>query len=1169
MRILSHFYFLLRVVLCLWGAVDTALCQAPGTGAIRGVIVDPVGVPLNRADVTITSDSTHVARQVMTSSEGVFVVSLLPPGSYSVDGAAPGFSTKSLKGVQVSVTETTSLHIVLPVAGVQTSVQIDANAEVAQTESSTLGGVVNHASIEALPLANRNYTQILGLSPGIVVSLPNAAELGRGTQNVAANGAKTVSNNVLFNGVDANNLAQNSMANDGNEIGTAIPTPDAIEEFKVQTANYDAEYGRGSGANIDLVSKTGTNKFHGSAWEFLRNDIFNANDFFLKQGNQRRPTLKQNQFGASIGGPLRKDRTFFFVAYQGLTSVNSLGGKRTTLLPLLTSDRSAATLGAQFCPANHLTSGGTAATGYLTHAGGTQVACNGSNINPVALAILNLKLANGAFAIPSPQAVIPATDPTQLPVGQSTFALPATYKENQLSVNLDHTVRAKNTLGARFFYSRAPTRQPFSPNAANVPGWGTDSLDRNTMFVLSDTHIFSGSLVNVARMGYVRFDGISSVQKPILANAVGMGIPTGAAGADSPIPGVTVDGLFTIGDAGTPGQWQVTNAFIWQDMLSWTHDRHNMRFGVEYKYNQVALDAPFSKDGLLDIRTFADFLVGQSAAQNASPIGSSNVTQTVGGSGISRKDTRYRDFAAFVQDDYKLAPRFTMNVGLRYEIFGSPIEVNGRLPNFDPGVAIGNVPESGSFSGFIVPANFQGSVPAGVTKLTSRSLWPTRLGDISPRIGFAWQVTSKPVIVLRGGYGVYYDRHSNGYVESTQGQAPFSSQQIQSDAANADATLSSPFAPLLPAASSYPIFSPRVPFGFPFLQGISPHTVDGYTQEYNANVQYAFASDYLFELGYVGTRSTHRPGSFEFNQALLASPSRPVNGETTNSTNNLILRLPYQGVSPGSLFTKSDFIANYNSLQSSLIKRFRRGFQFRSGYTWSKSLDQTSGSGGSGVFELWLLTNDQNNPRQAYGLTDFDRTHRGVFSFTWQSPKLSAMSKITRIAFGDWQFSGIGVIQSGSPMTVMDGNAGSVYGNFENRAQRTGSNPATKGSLFQRVNGLYLDPAAFTRAPQVANGTSLADQDFGNSGVGIIRGPGQRNIDAAVERIFPITESQSFRFRAEFFNLTNTPQFANPSNFLGYGDPTDPNPVASASFGKITGTVTNPRIVQLAVRYFF
>ncbi|MBS1799650.1 MAG: TonB-dependent receptor [Acidobacteria bacterium] len=1157
------------IALCLLSLGVASFGQAPGTGAIRGVVLDAAGIPLGNAQVTVTNESTHAARQVTTSDEGSFVVALLQPGSYSVEGVAPGFAKKVVNRVQVSVTETVSLHIALPLAGVNTAIQVEANASVAQTESSTLGGSVNHAAVEALPLANRNYTQILGLSPGVVVELPNAAELGRGTQNVAANGAKTVSNNVLFNGIDANNLAQNSMANDGNEIGTAIPAPDAIEEFKVQTANYDAEYGRGAGANIDLVSKTGTNRFHGSAWEFLRNDIFNANEFFLKQGGQKRPTLKQNQFGGSIGGPIRKDRTFFFVAYQGLTSVNSLGGKRTALLPQLTSDRSAATLGRQFCPANHLDPGGSPATGYLTHAGGTQVECDGSNINPVALAILNLKLANGEFAIPSPQTSIAAGDVSQLPVGQSTFALPATYKENQFSVNLDHTMHAKNTFGARFFYSRAPTQQPFSPNAANVPGWGTDSLDRNTMFVLSDTHTFSSNLVNVARAGYMRFDGISTVQKPILASGVGIGTPTGPGGKDSPIPGITVDGLFTIGDAGTPGQWQVTNAFIWQDMVSWVRRRHNMRFGAEYKYNQVHLDAPFSKDGLLDIRTFPDFLVGQSASQNGSPIGSSNVTQSTGGSGISRKDTRYKDFAAFVQDDYKLAPRITLNLGLRYEIFGSPFEINGRLPNFDPGIAIGDVPPAGSLSGFIVPSNFQGSVPTGVTKLTNRSLWPTRHGDISPRIGFAWQVTSKPVVVLRGGYGVYYDRHSNGYVESTQGQAPFSTQQIQSDSANAGASLANPFAPLLPLASSYPIFLPRVPFGFPFLEGISPHTVDGYTQQYNVNVQYAFAADYLFELGYVGTRSTHRPGSIEFNQALLASPSRPINGETTNSTNNLIERLPYQGVSPGSLFTKSEFIANYNSLQASLSKRLRQGFQFRGSYTWSKSLDQTSGSGGSGLFELWLLTNDQNNPRQAYGLTDFDRTHRGVISFTWQSPKPSGMPAFPRAVLGNWLFSGIGVVQSGSPITVMDGNAGSVYGNFGNRAQRTGGSLATEGSLFQRVNGLYLDPAAFTRAPEAPNGTSLADQDFGNSGVGIVRGPAQRNIDAAVERVFPVTESQSFRFRAEFFNLTNTPQFANPSNFLGYGDPTDPNPVASPSFGKITGTVTNPRVVQLAVRYLF
>ncbi|MBS1822087.1 MAG: TonB-dependent receptor [Acidobacteria bacterium] len=1169
MKTKSFFQRRLLIALCFVPSGVASFCQAPGTGAIRGVVLDAAGIPLRNAEVTVTNESTRVLRETATSDEGTFVVALLQPGSYAVEGVAPGFAKKILNRVQVAVTETVSLHIVLPIAGVETAIQVDANTSLVQTESSNLGGSVNHAAVEALPLANRNYTQILGLSPGIVVELPNAAELGRGTQNVAANGAKTVSNNVLFNGIDANNLAQNSMANDGNEIGTAIPAPDAIEEFKVQTANYDAEYGRGSGANIDLVSKTGTNKFHGSAWEFLRNDIFNANDFFLKQGGQKRPTLKQNQFGGSLGGPIRRDRTFFFLAYQGLTSANSLGGKVTALLPQLTGDRSAATLGRQFCPANHLAPDGTPATGYLTHAGGTQVACDGSNINPVALAILNLKLASGEFAIPSPQTAVALSDASQLPVGQSTFALPATYKENQFSANLDHTLDAKDTLSARFFYSRAPTQQPFSPNAANVPGWGTDSQDRNTMFVLSETHTFSGNLVNVARAGYMRFDGISTVRKPIFANDVGIGTPTGAAAKDSPIPGITVDGLFTIGDAGTPGQWQVTNAFIWQDMVSWVRRRHNMRFGAEYKYNQVDLDAPFSKDGLLDIRTFADFLVGQSASQNGSPIGSSNVTQSTGGSGISRKDTRYKDFAAFVQDDYKVLPRLTLNIGLRYEIFGSPFETNGRLPNFDPGIAIGSVPPSGSLSGFVVPANFQGTVPQGVTRLTSRGLWPTRHGDISPRVGFAWQMASKPVVVLRGGYGVYYDRHSNGYVESTQGQAPFSTQQIQSDSANAGATLASPFAPLLPSPSSYPIFSPRVPFGFPFVEGIAPGTVDGYTQQYNVNAQYAFATDYLLELGYVGTRSTHRPGSIEFNQALLASPSHPINGETTNSTNNLIQRLPYQGISPGSLFTKSEFIANYNSLQTSLVRRLRQGLQFRGSYTWSKSLDQTSGSGGSGLFELWLLTNDQNNPRQAYGLTDFDRTHRGVLSFTWQSPKLSTMPAVARDVLSNWSFSGIGVIQSGSPITVMDGNAGSVYGNFENRAQRTGSSPATAGSLFQRVNGLYLDPSAFTRAPEAPNGTSLADQDFGNGCVGIVRGPAQRNIDAAVERIFPITENQSFRFRAEFFNLTNTPQFANPSNFLGYGDPTDPNPVASPSFGKITGTVTNPRVIQLAARYSF
>jgi hypothetical protein len=1145
------------------------LCQTPGTGAISGMVFDPSKRVVADADVIAVNEATHASRSVLTSSEGAFHVPLLPPGNYALTVKAAGFAEQTAHAILVTVSETNSLNLTLSIARSGASVEVTSDAEMTQLESSTLGAVVDEKAIQALPLANRNYTQILGLAPGVVVSLPDAAELGRGTQNVSANGAKTVSNNIQFNGIDANNLSQNSAANDGEEVGTAIPSPDTIEEFKVQTANYDAGYGRGSGANVDLVSKSGGNRLHGSAWEFLRNNIFNANDFFLNNAGQPRPTLKQNQFGAAVGGPIVKDRTFFFVSYQGLTSVNGLGGKQTTLLPLLTSDRSAATLGAQFCPANHLDTTGAPAAGYLTHAGGTQVACDGSNINPVALSILNTKLASGEFAVPSPQVALPNSDPTQLPEGQSTFAIPATYSEQQFSVNLDQSFGQKNTLAGRFFYSRAPTIQPFSPNAANVPGWGTNELDRNTMFVLADTHVFNAKLINVARFGYMRFDGLSRVQNPILASSIGEDSPTGSVGPATSAPGLTIDGLFTIGDAGTPAQWQVTNSFIGQDTVSWTKHRHNVRLGVETKRHQVDVNAPFVSDGLLDIRTFDDFLLGQSAVQNGSPIGSSNVTSSTGGSGIFRRDERYTDFAAFAQDDLRLTQRLTINAGLRYEIFGAPSDTHGRLANFDPTIASGPAPPEGTFSGFIVPANFPGAIPVGVTKSSTSGLWNTPHSDVSPRLGFALQLTQNPVLVLRGGYGFYYDRHSGDYAEATLGQPPFSTLQILSDSPNAGATLHEPFSPLLPPTSSYPIFMPRIPGGFPFLQGLSSHTVDPYTQEYNLNLQYAFARDYLLEVGYVGSRSLHRPGSIEFDQALLASPQHPVNGETTNSTNNLIQRLPFAGISPGSLFTNSNFLANYNSLQSIITKRLKHGFQFQGSYTWSKSLDETSGTGGGIVFELWLLSNDQNNPRQAYGLTDFDRAQRAVANFTWQSPKFDGAPRLGRLALSGWQFSGVGVIQSGSPITVLDSNAGSVYGNFENRAQRTGSSLSTHGSLFARVTGHYLDASAFTRAPEAPNGTSLADQDFGNSGVGIVRGPGQHNIDLAIDRVFPMTETTSFRFRAESFNLTNTPEFANPSNNLGYGDPTAANPTASASFGRITSAATNPRIIQFALKFIF
>ncbi|HWT65329.1 MAG TPA: carboxypeptidase regulatory-like domain-containing protein [Terracidiphilus sp.] len=1135
-------------------AIGSAFCavaleaQAPGTGAIRGTVVDQSGQPVLNATVLLVNRATRATRTVMTSRAGAFGAALLMPGSYTVTASAQGFAEARAENVAVVVSETSTLDFRLEIATGTTTIEVTATRELADTESSTLGRAVDEEAIQSLPLANRNFTQILSLSPGVIVGLPDATTLGRGTQNVMANGSKTTANNIQFNGVDANNLAQNSAMNDLEEVGVAIPAPDTIEEFKVQTANYDATYGRGTGANVDVVSKSGSNQWHGRAWEFLRNDLLNANDFFAKLTGQPRPVLKQNQFGAALGGPVVRDRTFFFAAYQGLHSSNGEGDVVTTNLPQLTDDRSAATLGAQFCA-------------YPTFAGGTQLKCDGSNIHPVALALLNHKFANGKYAIPNPQIVLPSSDPTTMPIGESTFATPASYREGQYTLNLDQILTAKNVLAARVFYSRAPTLQPFSLNAANVPGWGTNEVDKNVMAVVSDTHTVSAALVNVARLGYMRFDGVAAVANPISTADVGTVSPTGLSGSAISAPGITIDGLFTIGDAGTPSQAQRTNSFIAQDTVSLIRGRNYLRAGGEVKRHQVMVDAPFSLDGLLDIRTFSDFLLGESAAQNGSPDGLSNVTLSNGSSGIFRKDERYNDFASFAQDDFKMTPRLMLNVGLRYEIFGPPSEVHGWLVTFDPALATLDAPPEGTLSGYVAPSNYTGVLPDGVVKTGRRGLWATRFTDVSPRLGFALQIARRPELIVRGGYGIYFDRLSAGMAESLVSQAPYSTFQFISGAQNGPASLDAPFTPLLPSMSSYPIFTPRIPGGGPTVVGVATHVMDPYTEEYNVNLQTALGGNLLAEVGYVGTRSLHVAGSVEFNQAVLASPENAINGEITNSVNNVIQRVPYAGVAPGSLVSETAFMANYNALQASLTRRLSRGLQFQGSYTWSRTLDETSGSSGNQVFELWLITNDQRNPRQNYGPTDFDRTHRAVINFSYALPGLRNAPRLLRQVTSDWQAAGIFVAQSGTPITILDFSAGAVYGNysFENRAQLSGGRIATSGSLHDRVLAHYLDANAFTNAPMAPNAASASDTDFGNSGVGAVRGAGQHNLDFSLERTLHIAESHSVHVRAEFLNLTNTPNFANPLNIVGTGE----------AFGKITAKSNNPRIVQLALKYQF
>lgn len=1122
-------------VLCIAFGVRA---QAPGTGAITGTVYDPSAAVVANANVSVACEQAGVSRSVTTSADGAFSVYLLPPGPCSLVVSASGFRPETVRDAVVAVSETAVMDIHLTVGGSTTVVDVSAFPQLAQTESATLGHAVSMQQIAALPLANRNFTQILGLSPGVEVELTDAGQFGRNSTNLSATGANTTENNFQFNGVDANNISQNSASGFQTEVGLAIPAPDTIAEFKVQTAQYSAEYGRSIGANVDLVSKAGTSDFHGEAWEFLRNDALNATDFFLKQNHQPKAVQKQDQFGATLGGPISKRlETYFFLSYQGTTQRNGESDSSlvTAILPPLTNDRTRAALGGLF--------GGQA--GAL---GGAAVASDGSNISPAAFNLLNFKLPDGTYAIPTPQTILPSG------LGESTYSLPLRYREDQFTTNLDQKISQRNQLAARYFHSRDETNEPFTPFSANVPGWGTRETDRNDMLVLSDTQVFSSNVVNVARFGYTRFHGFNTNSSAITAQQAGIATPAGL----PQMPQIDVNGLFFIGPAGQPFSFQATNTFVWQDTVSMTRGRHNVRVGAEFKRHQLALDVPYVTTGFLLINSFPDFLLGESAAQNGSSF--SNIFQSAGASGIFPKDERYTDGATFIQDDVRVTPRLTVNAGLRYEYFGPPTEVHGRLSNFDPSIASADVPEAGSFSGFVVSSNLKSAVPDGVFRTPHAGYWHSDYKNVGPRFGLAYRLTDKPALVLRAGYGIYYQRTSGDLAEQNVGEPPFAVTQMLQGAQNAGATLEQPFVPALPPNSAYPIFIPRTPESAIKIAAVDQKIRTPFSQQYSAGIQYEVRPSLLLETGYVGSAMSHLTGCTQFNQALLATPQNPVNGETKTTLDNIGLRLPFQGIAQAGYICGTRFSANYNSLQTSLTKRLGNGLSLLASYTWSKTLDYVTQE--TSAFDVGFTMNDQTKPRQSYGVASFDRTNRFVLSFSYDTPQFRHGAAPLRHALSGWQFSGVLVEQSGLPVTVTDSNAGTAFGNlvFTNLAECTGATPASAGSMLSRISNGFFNPAAFTDAPGVGVATSSGvPTGFGNCGIGILRGPGQHNLDLGIIRNFSLGERARLQFRSEFFNFTNTPDFGLPIS----------DHAAGSAFGLVTSTVENPRLIQLALKASF
>ena len=725
------------------------MAQTSSTGAMTVNVIDASGGILPGAMVTVTNASTGAARNDVTGAQGNVTFSLLPVGTYTVSIALEGFGTAQVPSVVINVTETRVLTQALQVGAMSEQLTVTSEAPAVQTGSSALGTVVNSDTITSLPLVTRNYTQILGLSPGTISNVVNAGNIGHGSPETYVNGMLGNGNSYQMDGADINSLSS-GLTQDLNFGTIAIPNPDTLQEFKVQTSPYDAGFGRNAGGNVNVVTKSGTNLLRGSGFEFFRDDAMNANDFFRNRNGLERPVLKQNQYGFTFGGPFLRNKLFFFTSYQKTAQKNGLDPTATSAVTLpaqLTDNRSAAALGGAFCPEN--------SPGSVTRFGGVQVACDGSNINPVALRLLNYRTADGTYLIPTPQTIVNAG--TANARGSSIFSVPATYDEDQVLANLDYVINSKHTIAGRYFYAFSPQLVPFKCNPC-VPGSGESSGIHNTgnnNLLGRVTSVLKSNLVNEARVSNVYLRATNWSLDPMTAPEFGI---TPAVATFPLMPTITISGLFGFGGAGNNGESQASRTLQWSDQLSWVAGRHNVRLG--YQGERYYWDARVwaLARGSLSFQTFPDFLLGMSAAQNGSQF--SNVNNSSALIGSPSLNLKANSHVAFVQDDFQISPRLTVNLGLRWEYMGLVYDSpKGNTHNADWSrfLAVPIPPPEGTYEGLTMGQNYPGDLPPGVFRRpgnTQLRNGNSPYDDVAPRAGFAWQPLGHDRFVVRGGWSL-------------------------------------------------------------------------------------------------------------------------------------------------------------------------------------------------------------------------------------------------------------------------------------------------------------------------------------------------------------------------------------------------------------------------------
>jgi hypothetical protein len=1102
------------------------------TGQIAGTIADPNGAVVAGASVKATNIETNYSRETTTSGDGSYSFQLMPTGRYRVEASAPNFRTIA-REVIVNITQTTAADITLEVGAITGDpIIVEAAAPEIQSETSQQGRVITGETIRQLPLPTRNFQQLLTLSAGAQTGVTNTTDLGRGDAIISVNGQRTTSNSVRINGIDANSIGTNSTPN------IAVPATDSLQEFIVQTSMYDAANGRNSGGNVEAITRSGSNRLRGNAYYFLRDDSLNANDPFVQGRGLDRPVLSRHQFGGTLGGPVVRDRAFYFISYQGTREENGASLTNSLTFPVVP---------AGLTDTNRTAAGLAAAFGLPA-----------ASITPSALALLNARLPDGSFAIPS-SGVSGLSATTGVPLVQSGVS---EFEENQFNFNGDFIFTQAHSLAAKFFIADNPTTQAnynfagLGNGATQLRGFGGDLTIKQKLYSLTDTYVFSPNVVNQARFGFSRIRVTSVPQEPFTAASVGISNPLSSLYPGAPtLSFAGSDSLFFLGSSPLADQSSRINAYTAADTLSWTLGNHRLKFGGEYRFSQVKFYFnAFTRGQIIynnanNLTAFQNFLLG-------------NGTSLIG-SGVFDRYYKVTDTNFFIQDDWKVNNRLTLNIGLRYDRFGLPVEDQGRLVNLVPSAI-----KIGTFAAPQPPPNglvqAAGGPLPGVPEV-EKTLVPVDKNNFAPRLGFAFDVMGDQNIVLRGGYGIYYDRISTRYANTQLFNYPYFALGV-GVVNNALAPLlglrsaANPFIPV-PLPSAFPT-APTVPSplaaGVPFVGlpiagvWVDPELQTPIIQQYNIGAQFQLPRNFVAEIGYVGNRGTHLLQVITLNQPIYNAAANTTTFPLGQPVGGIQIFSPNKNLTGGNQQVQTTSISSYNSLQMSLAKRFSDGLQFLAAYTYGKSIDYYNGTA---VNELGNTPGDQFNWRTNRGPSDFNRKHRFVVSGVYDLPDLVSDGNGAKWLLNDWQIAGIAVFQSGLPFSVIDSNGTTII----NRA-----NFAAGGSVGFELDGdpadrglVYFNTTAFVTS---RFGTPTFDpaNPYGNTPRNLIFGPGQKNVDISFIKFIPFNDRIRGEFRTEIFNIFNWVNYANPNNALG-----------TATFGRITAAASGPRVIQFAFKVNF